>query len=174
LGFVTKCPLWLNGWNDMGLTIHECLVAYVLHDWNIVAKPERKTQDALLWRLWTIPRSRAFFWFLQVGIPTHATFIDNFWDGFWTPSRLFSPKRFNGYILSVVPTLFSYHTRPHSTPNCMCPWCDLLLSHDQAFKWSSSHYNGGNIISTHKLCFMHLISRNLCNTLFPTLIVSYN
>jgi len=22
LRFATKCPLWLNGWNDMGLTTH--------------------------------------------------------------------------------------------------------------------------------------------------------
>ncbi len=29
LSFVIKCPLWLNGWNNMGLTIHEWLIAYV-------------------------------------------------------------------------------------------------------------------------------------------------
>jgi hypothetical protein len=32
MGLMTKCPLRLNGWNDMGLTTHEWLVAYVLYN----------------------------------------------------------------------------------------------------------------------------------------------
>jgi hypothetical protein len=43
LGFAIKCPLQLNGWNDMGLATHEWLVAYVPLDYNVVAKPRRKT-----------------------------------------------------------------------------------------------------------------------------------
>jgi hypothetical protein len=42
--------LWLNGWNDMGLTTHEWLVAYVL-DYDVVTKPRHKTQDVLLWNI---------------------------------------------------------------------------------------------------------------------------
>jgi hypothetical protein len=51
--------------------------------------------------------------------------------------------------------LFSYCIRSHSTPNCIRPWSSPPLSHDQAFRWSSSHCNGGNIVSIHKLhlCF---------------------
>jgi hypothetical protein len=66
----------------MGLTTHE-LVAYVFHDLNIFAKPNCKTQDVLLWKLQAGPKLQAFFWFLQVSIPTHA-FVDkwSFWDGF--------------------------------------------------------------------------------------------
>jgi len=40
LGFVTKCLLRLNGWNNMGLVTHEWLVAYVLPDYDIIAKPK--------------------------------------------------------------------------------------------------------------------------------------
>jgi len=35
-----------------------------------------------------------------------------------------------------------YLTRSHPTSNCTYPWNDLPLSHDQAFKWSSSHCHG--------------------------------
>jgi hypothetical protein len=62
--------------------------------------------------------------------------------------------RFNKWIPSIVPILFSYCTKPHSTPNCTCPWSGPPFSHDQTFKWSSSHCGEGNIISTHKLRFM--------------------
>jgi hypothetical protein len=44
---VIKCPLWLNGWNDMGLAIHDWLITYVFPDYNIIAKPNHKTQDVL-------------------------------------------------------------------------------------------------------------------------------
>jgi hypothetical protein len=88
--------------------------------------------------------------------------------------RDFSTWKFSKWIPSIVPTLFSYYTRSHSTPNCMCLWSDSPLSHDQTFRWSSSHYNAGSIISTHKSHFMSLIPWNLCNTLFPTRIWSYN
>jgi len=30
IDIVIKCPLQLNGWNDMGLATHEWIVAYVL------------------------------------------------------------------------------------------------------------------------------------------------
>ncbi len=32
----------------------------------------------------------------------------SFWDGFWTTLGLFSPRRFNDYILLIISTLFSY------------------------------------------------------------------
>jgi hypothetical protein len=32
MDLATKCPLRLNEWNDMDLTTHEWLVAYVLLD----------------------------------------------------------------------------------------------------------------------------------------------
>jgi hypothetical protein len=62
-----------------------------------------------------------FFWFLQVDIPMHATFIGKwcFYDGFWTPSRLFSPKRFNKWIPLVVFILFS-HCTSHIPPQITC------------------------------------------------------
>ncbi len=96
------------------------------------------------WKLQAKPRPWTCFQLFQV-VPTHATFIDKWslWDGFGTPSRLFSPWRFNEWIFPIVPTLFSYYTWPHSTPNCTCPWSMLLFSHDQTFKWSSSHCSGG-------------------------------
>jgi hypothetical protein len=59
-------------------------------------------------------------------------------------------------------------------PNCMCFESNPPLNHDQTFKWNSSHYNGGSIISIHKPHFMSSILWNSCNTLFPTLIWSYN
>ncbi len=122
------------------------------------------------------PKFQAFFWFLQIDIPTHATFISkwSFWDGFWTPLGLFSPWRFNKWIPLVVLTLFSYCTRPHSTPNCMCPWNSLPFSHDQTFKWNSSNYSGASIISTHMSGFMSSIPWNFCNTLFRTPIWNCN
>ncbi len=49
-----------------------------------------------------------------------------------------------------------------------------LLTMIQTFRWSSSHYSGGNIVSTHKPHFMPSIAQNFCNTFFPTTISSYN
>ncbi len=74
-------------------------------------------------RLWTRPRLQAFFWFLQIGIPMHDTFINkwSFYNGFGTLSELFPPRRFNEWIPLVVPILFSYWIGSHSTPNCKCP-----------------------------------------------------
>jgi hypothetical protein len=77
---------------------------------------------------------------------------------FLTPLGLFSPWRFNEWTTLVVPTLLSYHTKSHSTPNCTCLWSSPLFSHDQTFRCNLSHYSGGNIVLTHKLCFMLLIS----------------
>ncbi len=48
LGFGTKCPLRLNGWNDMGLTTHEWLVAYVFN-YEVVAKSKMCCCD-VWWR----------------------------------------------------------------------------------------------------------------------------
>jgi len=89
-------------------------------------------------------------------------------SGFWTHLGLFSPWRFGEWIPSIVLTLFSYYTRSHSTPNCTCPKSSLPLSHDQVFRWSSSHCNGGYIVWIHKPCFMFSIPWNFYNTLFPT------
>ncbi len=86
--------------------------------------------------------------------------------------EIVSPRRFNEWILSIVPTLLSYRIGSHSTPNCMHPWSGSPFNHDQT--WSLSHCSGGNIISTHKLPFMPLIPWNVCNTFFPTLIWSCN
>jgi hypothetical protein len=36
----------------------------------------------------------------------------------------------------------------------MCIWNNPLLNHDQIFKWCSSHCNGGNNVSIHKLRFV--------------------
>jgi hypothetical protein len=114
-------------------------------------------------RLRTKPKPQVFFWFFQACIPTHAPFIDkwSFRDGFWTFSKLFSPKKFNKWILKIVSTLFSYHSRSHSTLNCTCPWSSPLFNRDQAFRWSSSHCNGGNIILIHKLHLMCSIVTHL-------------
>jgi hypothetical protein len=110
------------------------------------------------------------FQFFQVNVLMHVAFINkrSFKDGFWTPSRLFSPWRFNEWIPLVVPTLFSYCIRPHSTPNCTCLWSGLPLSDDQAFMWNLSHCNGGSIVSIHKSRIMFSVPWNFCNTLFPT------
>ncbi len=107
---------------------------------------------------------------------THTTFIVKwyFWDGFWTFLKLFSPYRFSKWIPSIVPTLFSYCIGSHSTPNCACPWSSLPFSHDQTFRWSSSHCSRKNIVSTHKPCFMLSIQWSFCDTFFPTLIWSCN
>jgi hypothetical protein len=48
LGFASKCPLRLNEWNEMGLTIHQSLVAYVLLYEYVVVKANCKTQNVLL------------------------------------------------------------------------------------------------------------------------------
>ncbi len=128
------------------------------------------------WRIQTNPRPPAFFWFLRINIPRHVAFINKwyFWDGFWTFSKLYSFWRFSKWIPSIVPTLFSYCIRSHSTANFTCPWGGPPLSHDQAFRWSPFHCNGGTITSIHKPHFMSSIPWNFCNTFFPTLIWSYN
>ncbi len=38
----------------------------------------------------------------------------------------------------------SYCTRSHSTLNCTYLWGSPCFNHDQAFKWSSSHYHKGS------------------------------
>ncbi len=100
----------------------------------------------------------------------HATCINkwSFWNGFWISSKSFSPENFNEWIPLVVPILFSYCTRSHSTPNYTCFWSDPPFNHDQTFKWNSSHCSGGKIILTHKPHFMFSIPQNLCNTFLPT------
>ncbi len=83
-------------------------------------------------KLWTKPSLWAFIWFLQVGIPTHAAFIYkwSFWDGFWTPSKLFSPIWFYEWFPTIISTLFSYCTRSHFASNYTCCCSALPLSHD--------------------------------------------
>jgi hypothetical protein len=61
-------------------------------------------------------------------------------------------------ISSMVPTLFSYCIRSHSTSNCTCPWNSSFLSHDQPFRWSSSPCSAGNIVYIHKPHLMSSIS----------------
>jgi hypothetical protein len=67
---------------------------------------------------------------------------------------MFSPWRFNKWIPSIVPTLFSYHIRSHSTPNCTCLWRSPPFNHDQTFGWNSSHYSGESLyrVTSHVLC----------------------
>jgi hypothetical protein len=67
---------------------------------------------------------------------------------------IFENKRFCECILTIVSTLFPYYTRSHPMSDCAYPWSGSILRHDQAFRWSSSHYCGGNIILTHKPRFM--------------------
>jgi hypothetical protein len=64
--------------------------------------------------------------------------------------------------------LFSYCTRSNSTSNCTYPWGNPPFSHDQTFRWSSSHCNKGNNILIHKAHFMLSISWCFCNTFLPT------
>ncbi len=64
--------------------------------------------------------------------------------------------------------MFSYCKGPYSTLNNTCLWTGSPFNHDQTFKWSLSHYSGGNIVWTHKLRFMFSIPWSFCNTLFPT------
>jgi hypothetical protein len=54
-----------------------------------------------------------------------------------------------------------------------CLWSSPLLSHDEAFKWNSSHCHGENIISIHKPRFMLSIYVKP-NTFFLTQIWSCN
>jgi hypothetical protein len=118
---------------------------------------------SLIWIRLELP---AFFWFLQVDIPTHVTFFDkwSFWDDFWTPLKLFSAKRFSKWISLVVSTLFSYYIRSYSTSNCTYPW------NGSPFLLGGVHpiVIGGNIVSINKTHFMLSIPRHLCNTIFPT------
>jgi hypothetical protein len=73
---------------------------------------------------------------------------------FWSIFMTIFNRRFNEWILIIVSSLFSYHTRSHSSSNCTWLWSGLPLSHDQTFRWNLSHCNGGNIVLTHKLYFM--------------------
>jgi hypothetical protein len=63
----------------------------------------------------------------------HVEFICkwSFWDGIWTPLRLFSPIRFHKWISTIVSTLVSYHIRSHST-YCTYPWGSSPFNHDQS------------------------------------------
>jgi hypothetical protein len=58
-----------------------------------------------------------FFDHFKLTILMHAPFIGEWsvWDGFWTPSRLFSPKRFNIWVPSIISALFSYSHIPPRT-----------------------------------------------------------
>jgi hypothetical protein len=68
----------------------------------------------------------------------------------------------------------SYHINSHSTLNCTYPWGSSPFSHNQAFRWNSSHYHKGNVILIHKSHFMPSILWCLCNTFLFTLIMSNN
>jgi hypothetical protein len=127
-------------------------------------------------RLQTRPRLWIFIWLFQVNIPTHAKFIFkwSFWDGFRTPLRLLSPRRFCKWILTVVSTLLSYCTRSHSTSNYTYLWGSMLFRHDQTFRWNLSHCHKGSIVLTRKPYFMPSISQCLCNTFLPTPIQNSN
>jgi hypothetical protein len=129
-------------------------------------RESRRTPSSQLWSVGLHPHT-----WPKVGLQ-HAPFINkwSFWGGFWTPSKLLSPWKFSKWIPLIIRISFSYCTRPHSTPNCTCPWNGVPLSHDQAFKWSSSHCNAKNIVSIHQPCFMSSILWSFCNTFFPTLI----
>jgi hypothetical protein len=83
-------------------------------------------------KLRTRPRCWSFIWFLQVNISMHVEFIYKwfFKDGFRTPPKLFSPKKFHEWIPTKVSTLFSYHTRSHSTLNYTYLWGNPLFNHD--------------------------------------------
>jgi hypothetical protein len=101
----------------------------------------------------------------KFGIPMHVAFICkwSFWDGFWTPLEWFSPKKNHEWLPTIIATLFSYHTRSHSTSDYPCPWSGSFFNKDQALMWNFSHCHGGNIVSNHKSCFMLSISQ-----FFPT------
>jgi hypothetical protein len=71
-------------------------------------------------------------------------------------------------------TLFSYHTRSHSMLNYLCPWSGSSLNHDQALMWNLSRCHGGNVVLSHKPCFMPSISQCFYNTFLPTLIWNNN
>jgi hypothetical protein len=116
------------------------------------------------------------FNFFTVGIPMHVKFICkwSFWDVFWTPLELFSPRRFHEWLPTIISILFSYHTRSHSTLNYPCPWGGSSLNHDQTFMWNLSHCHGGNVVSNHNPCFMPSISQCFCNTFLPTLVWNNN
>jgi hypothetical protein len=86
---------------------------------------------------------------------------------FWTPSKLFSLRRFNKWIPSVVLALWSYCARSHSTSNRIYPWNSPPPYHDKACRWSSSHCSARNIILIHKPCFMLSIPQHFCNTFLP-------
>ncbi len=70
--------------------------------------------------------------------------------------------------------MFSYCTRSHSTLNYTCPWSDLLINHDETFKWSSPHCHARSVVSIHKLRFMFSILWWFYNTFILTLILICN
>jgi hypothetical protein len=49
-----------------------------------------------------------------------------------------------------------------------------FLAMTKAFRWSSFHYSGRNIVLTHKPRFMPLILQSFCDTFFPTPILNCN
>jgi hypothetical protein len=63
--------------------------------------------------------------------------------------------RFRKWIISIVSTLISYYIRPYSTSNCVCPWHNPPLNHDQTFRWNSSYYMGETLyqFTSRFLCF---------------------
>jgi hypothetical protein len=113
----------------------------------------RRLLPTFFGRIWTKLRPWTFIWFFQVSILTHAKSIYKWflWDGFRTPLRFFSPRRFGEWIPTFVSTLFSYRTRSHSMLNFTYLWGGLLFSHDQTFGSNTSHYRRGNVVSIHKL-----------------------
>jgi hypothetical protein len=105
---------------------------------------------------------------------SHLSTSGHFWMVFGTPSKLFSTKRFHKWIPTIVSTLFSYHTRPHSTSNCTYLWGGLLFNFNKALRWNLSHCYSINIILVHKPHFMPLNSRCICNTFLPSSIRNSN
>jgi hypothetical protein len=82
LGFTIKCPLQLNGWNDMGLTIHEWLVTYVFPNYNVIAKPSCKTQDVLLWKMFHECSVGSFLWMFWLKTQIWNMIWNFFWEFF--------------------------------------------------------------------------------------------
>ncbi len=120
--------------------------------------------------LWT------FFWSFKLVLQLMLHLLAN------DPSRMVfehfrdcfhSEDSANGFLL-VVSILLSYCIKPYSTSNCICFWRNSCFNHDQTFRWSSSYYNGGNLVSVHKSLFMFSISWRLCNTFLPKPIQSCN
>ncbi len=92
-----------------------------------------------------------------------------------------------GWFLNTFGTIFTHKILQIDSHNCF-NFVPILhkvtfhiklhmslgpVNHDQAFKWSSSHYCGGNVVSIHNPHFMHSILWCFCNTFFPTPIWCY-